>query len=240
MKRYQNPEVFERLAMSYALGTLQGQARQRFERLLDHHFYLRAVTNAYQQQFSGLVELIPPVEPPARVWRRLEHELGLPAKRKAARAQKQPFWKLWQWPVTAFATLLLGFFLAPVINPPKAQVENYVAVLESDHQVPMAYVKVAHADMQLSVKVMDDMPVPEGMELVLWCVPKKEGMPLLRMGTIASNDGMQMPIDKATWKDMDHIEKLAISAEPMDHPDAKEPMGEVMYTGPLQVLALND
>ncbi|MEZ5452554.1 MAG: anti-sigma factor [Thiothrix sp.] len=242
MKRYQNPEVFERLAMSYALGTLQGSARQRFESLLEKHFYLRAVTAAYQKQFAGLVEMIPPVQPPARIWKNLEQQLDLQAKRKATsnKPQKQPFWRLWQWPATAFATLLLGFFLAPVLNPPKMKPENYVAVLESSHNVPMAYVKVAHADMQLSVKVMSEMPVPEGMELVLWCVPKQKGMRPMRMGTVASNDGMDMPIDKTTWKDMGHIEQLAISEEPMGHADAKEPMGDVMYTGKLQVLALNN
>lgn len=239
MKRYQNPEVFERLAMSYALGTLQGRARQRFERLLDKHFYLRAVTKAYQQQFNGLVDLIPPVQPPARVWQQLEQELGLPAKRKVERVKRQSFWKSWQWPATAFAALLLGFFLAPVINPPKLQVENYLAVLESSQNVPMAYIKVAHADMQLSVKVIEAMPVPEGKTLVLWCLPKKQGMPLMRMATLASQDDMAMPIDKTTWKDMNHIDKLAISVEPIDSPDAKEPVGEVMYTGSLQVLALN-
>lgn len=241
MKRYQNPEVFERLAMSYALGTLQGQARQRFERLLDNHFYLRAVTHAYQQQFNSMVDLIPPVQPPARVWQQLEKRLDLPARRKAAKqAQKQPFWKWLQWPATAFATLLLGFLLAPVVNPPKVQAENYVAMLESDHNVPMAYIKVTHSDMELSVKVIQAMPELEGKELVLWCLPKKKGMPPMRMGTLASKDDMAMPIDKATWKDMGHIAKLAISAEPMDQPDAKTPMGKVMYSGPLQVLALND
>lgn len=116
IKRYQNPEVFERLAMSYALGTLQGRARQRFERLLDKHFYLRAVTHAYQQQCNGLVDLIPPVQPPARVWQRLEQELGLLATRKAEQqAKKRAVWKRWQWPVAIFAAMLLGFFLAIIL-----------------------------------------------------------------------------------------------------------------------------
>ena len=48
MKRYQNPDIFEHLAMSYALGTLQGKARLRFEKLMSKHLYLRAVTYAYQ------------------------------------------------------------------------------------------------------------------------------------------------------------------------------------------------
>ena len=67
MKRYQNPDIFEPLAMAYALGTLQGQARQRYESLMDKHFYLRAVTEAYERQFMGLAEAVPPVNPPESV-----------------------------------------------------------------------------------------------------------------------------------------------------------------------------
>jgi len=33
LNRYQNPEIFEKLAMAYAAGTLHGRARLRFEKL---------------------------------------------------------------------------------------------------------------------------------------------------------------------------------------------------------------
>ncbi|WP_308874106.1 hypothetical protein [Thiothrix subterranea] len=88
MKRYQKPDIFEHLAMSYALGTLQGKARLRFEKLMRKHLYLRAVTNAYQQQFAPLAALIPSETPPARVWNAISKELQLG---KSAKPQKSWF-----------------------------------------------------------------------------------------------------------------------------------------------------
>ena len=46
--RYQNPEVFEQLAIEYAVGSMKGRARKRFEALMETHFYLRAVVDAYE------------------------------------------------------------------------------------------------------------------------------------------------------------------------------------------------
>ena len=58
-KRYQNPELFEQLAIEYAIGSMSGRARKRFEALMETHFYLRAVVDAYEDKFAHLVELLP-------------------------------------------------------------------------------------------------------------------------------------------------------------------------------------
>lgn len=66
IKRYQNPEIFEQLAMEYAVGGLHGRARKRFEALMETHFYLRATVEAYEYKFAHLVELLPDEKPSDR------------------------------------------------------------------------------------------------------------------------------------------------------------------------------
>lgn len=240
MKRYQNPEVFERLAMSYALGTLQGRARQRFERLLAKHFYLRAVTDAYQHQFSGMVDILPPVEPPAHVWRNLEQELGLPVQRRMAKQSahsKRPFWLSWQWPATALAGVLLGFFIAFGVSQQQPGVDHnrmYAAVMTPSYSdEPMVYATVSKDEMKLSVQLLQVVDLPADRQLTLWCLPKDEGGETIRMATISPEGKTSMPIDKAMWQGLQGVSEFAVSAEPMDQPDAGEPKGEVMYKGKL-------
>ena len=75
LNRYQNPEIFERLAMSYASGTLHGRARLRFETLKKRHFYLEATSNAYESKFGSLVELLPNEKPSDSVWKSIEAQI---------------------------------------------------------------------------------------------------------------------------------------------------------------------
>jgi len=95
-KRYQNPEVFELLAMEYAVGSLQGRARQRFEVLMDTHFYLRATVDAYEAKFANLVELLPEKQPSNQVWNNIEAHIkeSSMTTAKSSAEEKAPWWLL--------------------------------------------------------------------------------------------------------------------------------------------------
>src|SRR5437879_13524971 len=72
---YLLPERLDRLAREYALGTLAGPARQRFERVLRQtRAALRAV-GAWQERLGGLAGAVPPMQPSESVWRGLEQRL---------------------------------------------------------------------------------------------------------------------------------------------------------------------
>jgi len=92
LTRYQNPEVFEPLAMAYAVGTLQGRARERFETLMDEHFYLKATTEAYETTFSPLVELLPEEKPSDQVWKNLQKEITVSAAPKETLLNRMFAW----------------------------------------------------------------------------------------------------------------------------------------------------
>ena len=77
LNRYQNPEIFEQLAIEYAVGSLHGRARKRFEVLMDTHFYLQAVVDAYENKFAHLVELLPDTQPSKRSGIILKHILAI-------------------------------------------------------------------------------------------------------------------------------------------------------------------
>ncbi|TFZ01308.1 anti-sigma factor [Ramlibacter rhizophilus] len=79
-----HPELAQRLAAAYALGTLRGPARRRFETLARRHPGLRANALQWQERLAAMTELQPVEGPSPNVWKRIEMELA--RERQAERA----------------------------------------------------------------------------------------------------------------------------------------------------------
>lgn len=73
MNLIKNPELLERIASSYALGTLRGGARRRFETLAREQAPVRAAALIWQSRLSSLTELQSPAVPSAAVWTRVDN-----------------------------------------------------------------------------------------------------------------------------------------------------------------------
>jgi anti-sigma-K factor RskA len=89
---YADPELRERLAAEYALGTLRGPARRRFERLAADDARLRGLAQDWELRLNLLGESAPEVAPPARVWEGIAARIG-PAEPPG---RDQPLTRLWQ------------------------------------------------------------------------------------------------------------------------------------------------
>ncbi len=238
MKRYQNPDIFEHLAMSYALGTLQGKARLRFEKLMNQHLYLRAVTHAYQQQFAPLVNLIPSETPPARVWNAISQELQLGKQPTLASVHWLTKLKDYlPWSMTAVASIAASAMTVLLLNM-NVEPAAYMAALKSPvQQDKMLLVTVYHDTMEIAFDMPSGtLPVKDDMMPTVWCIPKDRNKPLMRMGTLTAHGENRMSIDKATWKEMANVSQFAISLEPMDKPPSDTPQGEVVLSGDLAAL----
>ena len=90
MNLTRNPSLIEQLAASYALGTLRGGARRRFETLARTHATVRAAALVWQGRLSSLAELEPEIAPSPAVWKRIENLISAEKQAlsmKAARTQ---------------------------------------------------------------------------------------------------------------------------------------------------------
>ena len=86
----QNPALIEQLAASYALGTLRGGARRRFEQLARAHAPLRAAALIWQSQLASLAELQPQAAPSPAVWKRIENLVNAEKQANAMQAARVP------------------------------------------------------------------------------------------------------------------------------------------------------
>ena len=113
--RYDQPELRERLAAEYVLGTMPSRARRRFVRLLATDPVLAQIVGEWADRLSPLDETARPEEPPARVWRAIEARIADPAVAPGAPAlpwfHSLTFWRGLAFAATA-ATAALAFYIA--------------------------------------------------------------------------------------------------------------------------------
>lgn len=223
-----NPALADKLAAEYALGTLRGAARRRFETWLRDDRRLRAQVADWQGRLATLAELERPVTPPARAWAGIERRL-YPA------AARVPWWQFWRsaaarpWGVLALAAsaglLVLAVRMA-VLNG--AAPPQQIAAL-SDAQSHTALVVTADTRRgKLQVRVAEDVRVPSDRTLQLWAITRA-GKPR-SLGILPGNRSTDLKLDaRATDPD---VALLAISLEPKGgSPDPNGPTGPVLYKG---------
>lgn len=70
-----NPNLLDQLAAGYALGTLRGGARRRFETLARQSATVRASALIWQERFASMTELQAADMPSPNVWKRIENLL---------------------------------------------------------------------------------------------------------------------------------------------------------------------
>jgi anti-sigma-K factor RskA len=120
-----DPRIRETLAGEYVLGTLHGPARQRFERWLKEDAQLRQRVDAWERHLHPLVESLPPIKPPTRVWHTIEQRI------KPTREEPRRLWEdLIFWRTVSLVTsAALALLLVISIAPPSEPMPGYIAEL---------------------------------------------------------------------------------------------------------------
>ncbi|MBI3716932.1 MAG: anti-sigma factor [Betaproteobacteria bacterium] len=71
-----HPELRNRIAAEYVLGTLRGGARRRFVEMMSADSGLRAEVERWESHLMPLADRLAPVEAPARVWKKIQARIG--------------------------------------------------------------------------------------------------------------------------------------------------------------------
>ncbi len=79
MNLLSNPALLDHLASSFALGTLRGGARRRFEALARESVTIRTTAHIWQERLAAMTELQPASVPSPNVWIRIANEVEVSA-----------------------------------------------------------------------------------------------------------------------------------------------------------------
>ena len=222
------PDLQERLAAEYALGTLRGAARERFKRWLKKDGALARAVSEWEARLAPMAAGVAPVAPPARVWRAISRELDA---RAAARATPQGLWRALALMASgALAAVLVMVVVAPEWLKPSAPA-SYVALLSDPRtQRPVLYVSVPRRGSELRVRTLDPaIRVPDA-SLELWALPRG-GKPK-SLGLVPAQSEGTMRLPALADASLGNVPVLAVSLEPKGGSPTGLPTGPVLYSGP--------
>jgi anti-sigma-K factor RskA len=231
--RYDSPELRERLAAEYVLGTMPSRVRRRFERLLAGDPTLARVVGDWADRLSPLDALTPAVDPPARVWHMVESRIGAEVAAPSA--------ALWGWFESlafwrglalagSLATAALIVYLALFPRPIAPMV---VAVL-AGHGGEPGWVAVAgpkSGEVSFSAVAPPTESKPHAFEL--WGIA---GGPPQALGLLPQRLGDTVVVRLARLPSPGGV--LAVSLEPPGGSPTGSPTGPVLYQGKVLIRPL--
>ncbi|HEU0229940.1 MAG TPA: anti-sigma factor [Burkholderiaceae bacterium] len=233
---------WDRLAAEYALGTLRGAARARFETMLSRYPELAAATARWQDALGVLDSHDAPVQPPDRVWRAILSRLppaqqtpqGTPSSQQhtmGVRGRARLFVDRWGWRLASL-TLAAGL-LVSVLRPFHPQSSGVtpspIAVLSSSQPTTPRQELVISLDATKKKLIVTplDLRQPEAdHSLQLWLIAP--GRKPASLGLIAAETTTVIDLHAQR---LNQGIALAVSIEPLGGSPTGQPTGAVLYAG---------
>ncbi|AHM73145.1 anti-sigma factor [Yersinia hibernica] len=216
-------EYHSALAAEYALGTLRGLARMRFERKARRDPLLAADVANWQRLLTQLDNQLTPLTPPEQVWKRLQLQLPPPNVRHLKRTP-------WSYVGWAVAACLAAILLIPrlLVEPPAT---IPVAVLSNSQQSAQWVVSLEKSTRSLTLTPLNPVAVSDTHSLELWSIPAGEKPHSLGLLNTQGPTQLTLAENQLTAHSL-----LAISLEPHGGSPTGQPTGAVLFSGPLQNL----
>lgn len=228
--RYSNPQLRDKLAAEYVLGTLFGRARARFQALLRYDAGLRSLVAEWDARLTPLALAAGEIAPPPHVWRAISRRVAGAAR--SGGWAGLAFWRGLAVASTTFMLVLATFIgMAPQPEPPMAM----VAVMSDDKGQPAMVVSwpqmKAMRDPHIRIKVVQEHPVMEpGTSWEMWMLPGGKAAPV-SLGLVTTDADQTMKLKQALAGRMGGAWGIAISVEPEGGSPTGAPTGPVIFKG---------
>jgi anti-sigma-K factor RskA len=225
------PELQQKLAAEYVLGTLRGAARRRFESWMQQDPSLHNVVRQWQGNLVPMAEFSTAVKPAPAVWQSLEKRL------KIGNQQGQAFWQklrdsinFWRGLglVSSTAALVMVSVLLIQQLEKSVPVHQYVATLSDDKSQAIAVISGDDKHRQLVVRMVAGQQIAADKSLELWAV-SKEGT-VRSLGLMASNGIITLRMPDNMTPETTPV--LAVTLEPKGGSgNPTKPSGPIIFKG---------
>lgn len=221
---YLLPERLDRLAREYALGTLHGAARRRFEQVLERSPAARVTVGQWQERLATLASAAPAMEPQAQVWRGIERRLFASAAQAAPTppVRSPRGWLAGWFSGRSLGGALAGALLAVLVlrqEPALIGTEplretlpaSYVGLLSDAQSRPTVLASSRRHGRHLTVKLLRPIGVPAGSVAQLWALPR-DGAPF-PVGIVPASGSATIVLSDTSERLFKDVSQLAVTIE---------------------------
>lgn len=235
---YRRPELRDRLASEYVLGTLHGRARSRFRQLLREDPLLVDRVAFWERELTPLAEPLSVSAPSAKVWDAIAARVS---PNPGAQRVQQNWFGRW-FGLRGLGSLVAGVFLGLSVGLLDPGLFGRRDADTGENQLPESYVGVlATADGRtgmivasrrfgqvMDVKQVKAVPAPAGKTLFLWAIAANgSARPI---GPVPQGRFVQVPLAETSEALFSSAAELALSFEATDSVPAA-PGGPYVYRG---------
>ncbi len=236
------PDRLDTLAAHYALGSLRGGARRRFETLARKLPAVRLAAHDWHARLASMTELQMSVPPNPVVWTRIQNLIAAEQEQKnltlqRARPTLAPtgWWRnlmLWRGAsligtAVSVVAVLVGLNLNEQLQTlPRV---SYVAVLADDQSAASMLVTFDPLHRKLTLQRVGGYQEASDKSLQLWALPPGKGPQSL--GVLSQEKLLRLTVAESQ---VNAVPTLAISLEPKGGvPSERGPTGPVIFKGTL-------
>jgi anti-sigma-K factor RskA len=229
-----DPEIRDCLAAEYALGTLQGPARTRFERWLEQDAELARTVDRWEAHFAALNEELPPEQPPDRVWEAVQARIGedsAPAAETDRRPGSPSLWNsLNLWRGLAAAAVLLLAVVAGLDAGSGPPAPAQMVVVSDTQSRPLWVISTPAEGRTVRVRTLRSPEMGPERVCPLWLRSGPRGETHL-VGILPEERGTHtLELPRQVSGPMDRS-RVAVTVEKADRMPAQRPTGKVMFEG---------
>jgi len=218
--RYDSPELLDRLAAEYVLGTMSARTRKRFQAIQRRSLAAQRAVQDWERRLSPLAQTVPPAQPRAATWDAIDRRTGGAA---APAAKSTPGWLSWFKPALGVAfgvVATLGLVrlypdaLIPIDNIVQSRSklpESYVGLLTDAANIPVVLASSTRHGKTMSIKILRKVEVPAGKVLQLWALPKEGAA--FPLGVVPGEGKGTFQMADTSEKLLSAVPRLAVSLE---------------------------
>lgn len=220
-----NPELVDRLAAEYVLGTLRGPARRRFERWRANTSQVDQRCRYWEERLMHVAKGLKPVQPPAYVWPAIHKRLNLTPDRAPHR---------WTRRLALAASIVLVAGLAGLLYWRSLPAVRATAssIISTKSGTEMWEVKVFGTTNRLVVQAAKLAARPAGHDYELWALP--QGGKPVSLGVLPAEGTLSRVLTAIQKAALASSSQVAVSIEPAGGSPTGQPTGDIVFVAPLR------